>query len=50
MSRPPTTGPTTDERAKMPATKPMYLPRSAGGKRSPIEINELAITTPPPSP
>ena len=29
---------------------PWYLPRSAGGKRSPTDANESAITLPPPIP
>ena len=47
---PPVTGPIIDERAKIPASKPMYLPRSAGGKRSPTAINAHDINVPPPTP
>ena len=47
---PPVTGPIIDERAKIPARKPMYLPRSAGGNRSPTAINAHDIKVPPPTP
>ena len=35
---------------KMPANIPMYLPRSDGGKRSPLIAIVLAIKTPAPKP
>ena len=47
---PPSGAPITPERAKMPANRPMYLPRSEAGKRSPITEKVEVMITPAPAP
>ena len=48
--KPPRVGPMTDDMPNTPATKPWYLPRSAGGKRSPTATKARDISAPPPIP
>lgn len=50
MIQPPRAGPTIDEMPKTDAVNPCHLPRSAGGKISPMMAIAIGITAPAPRP
>ena len=50
VMKPPRVGPMTEDMPNTPVRNPPYLPRSLGGKRSPMMIKERPIMAPAPIP